>query len=127
MKSTMTGFVTNIERDTLKNRNFRKVLFTADHLQLVVMSLKPGEDIGEEVHDVDQFIRVEQGHGFVEMDGQKSRIQAESAFVIPAGTKHNVKNASEDEELKLYTLYSSPQHADDAVHKTKEEAEEAEK
>jgi mannose-6-phosphate isomerase-like protein (cupin superfamily) len=126
MKTTMTGFVTNIERDTVKNRNFRKVLFTADHLQLVVMSLKPGEDIGEEEHDVDQFIRVEQGQGFVEMAGQKSLIEAESAFVIPAGTKHNVKNTSEKEELKLYTLYSSPQHEDDAVHKTKAEAEEDE-
>lgn len=123
----MPGYVTNIERETVKNRNFRKVLFTGKHHQLVVMSLKPGEDIGEEVHDVDQFIRVEQGRGVVEMDKKKSRIRAESALVIPAGTKHNVINSSRDEDLKIYTVYSSPQHEDGAIHKTKEEAEEEEK
>ena len=122
----MNGYVTNIERETLKNRNFRKVLFTGEHEQLVVMSLKPKEDIGEETHDVDQFIRVEQGRGVVMMDGQKAKIKAESAFIIPAGTKHNVINKSKDEELKLYSIYSSPQHEDGAVHKTKEEAEEEE-
>lgn len=121
----MQGFVTNIERETLRNRNFRKVLFTGKHEQLVVMSLKPGEDIGEEVHKVDQFIRVEQGSGLVEMNGRKSRIHADSAFVIPAGTKHNVINKS-DEELKLYTVYSEPQHEDGVVHRTKDEAEEDE-
>ena len=120
----MKGYVTNIERETVKNRNFRKVLFTAKHHQLVVMSLKPGEDIGKEVHRVDQFIRIEQGRGVLEMAGRKSRVHAESAFVIPAGTKHNVTNTSDDEELKLYTVYSSPQHKDGAVHKTKAEAEE---
>jgi mannose-6-phosphate isomerase-like protein (cupin superfamily) len=123
----MHGYVTNIERETVKNRNFRKVLFTAKNHQLVVMSLKPGEDIGDEVHDVDQFIRVEEGRGVVQMDGEKSRIQSDSAFVIPAGTRHNVTNTSDDEDLKIYTLYSSPQHEDGAIHKTKEEAEEEEK
>jgi mannose-6-phosphate isomerase-like protein (cupin superfamily) len=122
----MKGFVTNIERDTVKNRNFRKVLFTGKHHQLVVMSLQPGEDIGSEVHDVDQFFRVEQGRGVVEMDGKKTRIQENSAFVIPAGTRHNVKNTSGDDDLKVYTVYSEPQHEDGAVHKTKAEAEEAE-
>ena len=119
----MNGYLTNIERETLKNRNFRKVLFTGKHEQLVVMSLRPGEDIGEERHDVDQFIRIEQGHGVVEMNGRRSRVREDSAFVIPAKTKHNVINKSRDEELKLYTVYSSPQHADGAVHLTKDEAE----
>jgi mannose-6-phosphate isomerase-like protein (cupin superfamily) len=122
----MQGYVTNIERETVKNRNFRKVLFTAKHHQLVVMSLKPGEDIGEEVHDVDQFIRVEQGRGVVEMDKKKSRIRTDSAFVIPAGTRHNVINKSSDEDLKIYTVYSSPQHEEGAIHKTKGEAEKEE-
>ena len=122
----MRGYVTNIERETVKNRNFRKVLFTAKHHQLVVMSLKPGEDIGEETHRVDQFIRVEQGQGVVVMGRKKSRIQADSAFVIPAGTKHNVINKSKNKDLKIYTVYSSPQHEDRAIHKTKEEAEEEE-
>lgn len=122
----MRGYVTNIERETVKNRNFRKVLFTAKHHQLVVMSLKPGEDIGEETHRVDQFIRVEQGQGVVVMGKKKSRIQADSAFVIPAGTKHNVLNKSKNEDLKIYTVYSSPQHEDRAIHRTKEEAEEEE-
>ena len=119
----MKGFVTNIERETLKNRNFRKVLFTGEHHQVVVMSLKPGEAIGEEVHDVDQFFRVEKGRGAVQMGKEKSRIQAESAFVVPAGTKHNVINTSKEEELKIYTVYSSPQHEDGVIHKTKAEAE----
>lgn len=122
----MKGYVTNIERETLKNRNFRKVLFTAKHHQLVVMTLQPGEDIGEEVHDVDQFFRIEQGRGVVEMDGTRTRVRAESAFVVPAGTRHNVVNKSKEEDLKLYTVYSSPQHEDGAIHKTKEEAEEEE-
>lgn len=122
----MRGYVTNIERETVKNRNFRKVLFTAKHHQLVVMSLKPGEDIGEETHRVDQFIRVEQGQGVVVMGKKRSRIQADSAFVIPAGTKHNVLNKSKNEDLKIYTVYSSPQHEDRAIHRTKEEAEEEE-
>ncbi|HEY0591445.1 MAG TPA: cupin domain-containing protein [Thermoanaerobaculia bacterium] len=123
----MKGFVTNIERATVENRNFRKVLFTGKHHQLVVMSLEPGEDIGEEVHEVDQFFRVEEGRGVVQMGKEKSRIRAESAFVVPAGTKHNVINTSKDEDLKIYTVYSSPQHEDGVIHKTKADAEEDEK
>lgn len=122
----MDGYVTNIERETLGNRHFRKVLFTGKHHQLVVMSLAPGGDIGEEVHDVDQFFRIEQGQGVVVMDGRKSPVQPESAFVVPAGTRHNVINTSKEEDLKLYTVYSSPQHEDGAVHETKKEAEEKE-
>jgi mannose-6-phosphate isomerase-like protein (cupin superfamily) len=119
----MNGFVTNIERETLRNRNFRKVLFTGKHEQLVVMSLEPGEDIGLEKHDVDQFIRIEQGRGIIEMNGRRSRVREDSAFIIPAKTKHNVINSSRDEELKLYTVYSEPQHRDGVIHRTKEEAE----
>lgn len=121
----MKGFVTNIERETLKNRNFLKVLFTGKHHQLTVMSLKPGEDIGEETHpDLDQFTRIEQGRGIVQMGKERKRIQADSAFVIPAGVKHNVLNTSKDEDLKLYTVYSKPDHEDGEVRRTKEEAEE---
>ncbi|MFZ2490860.1 MAG: cupin domain-containing protein [Thermoanaerobaculia bacterium] len=120
----MKGFVTNIERETLKNRNFVKVLFTAKHHQLTVMSLKPGEDIGEETHpDLDQFTRIEQGRGIVQMGKERKRIQADSAFIIPAGVKHNVINTSKEEDLKLYTVYSSPDHEDGEVRRTKEDAE----
>jgi mannose-6-phosphate isomerase-like protein (cupin superfamily) len=120
----MKGYVTNIERETLKNRNYEKVLFTGKHHQLIVMSLKPGEDIGEETHDhLDQFTRIEQGRGIVQIGRDKKRIQADSAFIIPAGVKHNVINTSKDEDLKLYTVYSSPEHEDGEVLRTKAEAE----
>ena len=119
----MNGYVTNIDRETIKNPNFRKVLFTGPHHQLVVMSLNPGEDIGAEVHHVDQFIRIEKGHGVVTMGRKRSRIKADSAFVIPAGTRHNVKNTGTD-KLKLYTVYSSPQHRDGAVQRKKTDPEE---
>ena len=122
----MKGYVANIDQETVRNRNFRKVLFTAKHHQLVVMSLKPGEDIGMEKHDVDQFIRVEKGRGVVEMNGTTSRIQEDSAVIVPAGTRHNVRNTSREGELKIYTVYSSPQHENGAVHTTKAEAEEEE-
>lgn len=122
----MKGYVANIDQETVKNGNFRKVLFTSKHHQLVVMSLKPGEDIGMEKHDVDQFIRVEKGHGLVEMDGTTSPIQEDSAVIVPAGARHNVRNTSGESDLKIYTVYSSPQHEDGAVHKTKAEAEEEE-
>ena len=122
----MAGYFGSIEKDTEENDFFRKVLFTGKHEQLVVMSLKPGEDIGEETHRVDQFIRVEQEQGVVVMGRKKSRIQADSAFVIPARTKHNVINKSKNKDLKIYTVYSSPQHEDRAIHKTKEQAEEEE-
>jgi mannose-6-phosphate isomerase-like protein (cupin superfamily) len=123
----MNGYVTNIERETTRNRNFEKVLFTSKHHQLIVMSLKPGEDIGEETHkDLDQFTRIEQGRGVVQIGNERKRIQARSAFIIPAGVKHNVINTSKDEDLKLYTVYSSPEHEDGETHRTKEEAEAAE-
>lgn len=124
----MKGYVDNIEDQTLDNDNFRKVLFTGKHLQLVVMSLKPGEDIGEEVHpDVDQFFRIDAGEGKVVIDGVESKISDGFAVVVPAGAKHNVINTSETEVLKLYTIYAPPNHPDGTVHKTHEEAMEYEK
>lgn len=119
----MKGYVTNIEKDTLKNKDFRRVLYTAKNTQLVLMSLRPKEDIGEETHTLDQFIRVEAGHGLAILDGVKHRISDGSAFVIPAGTKHNVVNDSETEEMKLYTLYSPPEHRDGTIRHTKADAE----
>ncbi len=121
------GYVDDIEEKTLKNNNFRKVLFTGKHMQLVVMSLKPGEDIGEEVHDtVDQFFRIEQGEAKVIIDGKEDTIKEDMVAIVPAGALHNVINTS-DVDLKLYTIYSPPNHPDGTVHKDKEEAEEYEK
>ena len=122
----MKGFVTNIEEDTLENQDFRRVLYTAKNTQLVLMSLSANEEIGEETHDLDQFIRVEAGQGLAVLDGVAHRLADGSAVVIPAGTKHNVINISDTEELKLYTLYSPPEHRDGTVHKTKSEANEHE-
>ena len=123
----MKGFVTNIEQDSLNNANFRQVLFTAPHSQLVVMSLKAGEDIGMEVHEKeDQFIRVEQGSGKAVLNGEESELQNGSAVVIPAGTEHNIINA-EDREMKLYTIYSPAHHPDGTIHPTKADAQAAEK
>jgi mannose-6-phosphate isomerase-like protein (cupin superfamily) len=124
----MTGFAGNIEDLTLKNKYFRQVLFTGKHAQLVVMCLQPGEEIGNEVHDhVDQFFRLEQGQAkFVFGNGEEHVVGASDAVVVPAGTYHNVINIS-DTELKLYTVYSPPNHPDGTVHKNKAEAEEAEK
>ncbi len=123
----MKGYIANIEEETLKNEYFRKVLYTAPNSQLVVMNLKPKEEIGMEVHSLDQFIRVESGEGKVVLDGEESEIKDDYAVVIPSGTKHNVINTSEDKELKLYTIYSPPEHAPETIHKTKEEADEAER
>jgi len=119
------GYVSNIEKDTLENSNFRKVLYTSKHSQLVVMTLKPGEDIGEEVHDLDQFIRIEQGSGKAVLDGVEHNIEDDWAVVIPEGTKHNIINTGEG-EMKLYTIYSPPEHQDGVVRATKQEAEEQE-
>jgi len=116
------GFVTNIEKETLVNENFRKVLFTAVHSQLVVMHLQPGEDIGEETHTLDQFIRVEKGVGKTIMNDEETTIEDGSAIVIPAGTKHNVVNTSQTEPMKVYTIYSPPEHKDGTVHVTKADA-----
>lgn len=120
----MKGYTTNIEKETLKNTDFRRVLYTGKHSQLVLMSLKPGEEIGEEVHTtVDQFFRFEQGEGVVIIDGTKNRVQNGSAVVVPAGAKHNVVNTSKTAELKLYTIYSPPEHQDKVVRHTKADAE----
>jgi len=119
----MKGFVQNIEKATLENDNFRKVIYTAKHSQIVLMSLLPGEEIGEEVHDtLDQFFRFEKGQGKAVINGVESDIGDGSAVIIPAGTKHNIINTSETEALKLYTIYSPAHHQDGVVRKTKEEA-----
>ena len=119
----MVGFVTNIEGETLANDNFRKVVFTAPHSQLVLMMLLPGEEIGTETHtDNDQFFRIEKGEGKVVIAGQESQISDGFAVIVPAGTEHNVINTG-PEPLKLYTIYSPAHHRDGAVHKTKAEAE----
>ncbi len=119
----MTGFVDNIEEKTLANNYFREVLFTGKYSQLVVMSLLPNEEIGMEVHStVDQFFRIEKGQGKVIMNGEEYEIKDGSAIVVPAGTEHNVINISSTEPLKLYTVYSPPNHPDGKIHKTKAEA-----
>lgn len=120
----MTGYILNIEEKTLQNENFREVLYTAQHSQLVLMSLLPNEEIGMEVHEiVDQFIRVESGTGKAILNGEEHELSDGSAIVVPAGTKHNVINTSTDKKMKLYTVYSPAHHKDGTIHKTKEEAE----
>lgn len=119
----MKGYVVNIEKASLENSYFRKVLYTAKHCQLVVMSLKPGEEIGEEIHQLDQFIRCESGQGKAILDGVTHRISDGYSVVVPAGVKHNIINSSTNEPLKLYTLYSPPNHLDGIIHKTKADAE----
>lgn len=119
----MTGYVVNIEQKTEENENFREVLFTGPKSQLVVMSLLPNEDIGTEVHkNTDQFIRIEEGEGKAILNGEEHMIKENSAIVIPAGTEHNIINTSSGEKLKLYTVYSPPNHKDKTIHKTKAEA-----
>jgi len=115
----MNGYVVDIEKETMRNDNFRKVLNTAQHSQLVVMSLLPGEDIGSEVHDLDQFIRFESGHGKVILNGEEHDVEDDWAVVIPAGVEHNVINTSENEKMKLYSIYSPAEHPDGTVHPTK--------
>ena len=124
----MNGYVGAIEELALQNTCFRQVLFTSEHTQLVVMSLQPGEEIGDEVHpDVDQFFRVERGEARFVFDEKEERlVRGGDAVVVPAGTRHNVINASKEEPLKLCTLYSPPNHPDATVHKTRLEAEAAE-
>jgi mannose-6-phosphate isomerase-like protein (cupin superfamily) len=119
----MKGFVGDIEKASLENEYFRKVLYTDARVQLVVMSLKPLEDIGEEVHALDQFIRVEQGDGKAVLDGVESAIKDGSAVIIPAGTRHNIINTSSAQPMKLYTLYAPPNHKDGTIHVTKADAE----
>ena len=122
----MKGFVEDIEELTQDNKSFRRVLYTGKHLQLVLMALQPGEEIGEEVHeDHDQFFQVEKGRGEVWIDGQRTKIKSDDAIVVPAGAKHNVINTGE-KSLKLYTPYGPPDHKDGVVHKTKADAETSE-
>ncbi len=119
----MKGYVNNIEKLSIENDNFRKVLYTDKNSQLVLMSLLPGEDIGAEVHEtVDQFLRVDQGSGQAVLDGVTYEISDGSAILVPAGTKHNIINTGSD-KMKLYTLYMPPHHRDGVVHATKAIAE----
>jgi len=120
----MNGFNINIEKETLENDNFRKVLYTSNHSQLVLMSLAPNEEIGMEIHpENDQFFRFEKGQGKVLIDGNEYKVEDGSAIVVPAGAEHNIVNISETEPLKLYTIYSPAHHKDGIVRTTKAEAE----
>ncbi len=121
------GYTDNIEDRTLENSNFRKVLFTGKYMQLVVMSLKPGEDIGEEVHDtVDQFFRIEEGEAKVVMNGEETILTDDMVAIVPAGTLHNVINTSDTNDLKLYTIYAPANHPEGTIHATKADAMAAE-
>lgn len=117
----MNGYIANIEQLSEQNNDFRRVLYTAKNSQLVIMSIAVGDDIGEEIHQLDQFLRFESGKGLVVLDGVETEVQDGFSVVIPAGTKHNVINTG-TEALKLYTIYSPPEHKDGEVHKTKAEA-----
>lgn len=115
----MKGFVANIEKLTEENLDFRHVLYTGKHLQLVLMTIQPGEEIGEEVHeDRDQFFRIEKGEGEISIDGNRSKIKSNDALIVPAGAQHNVVNTG-DKPLQLYTIYAPPEHSDGTVHVTK--------
>ena len=117
------GYVGRIEKETTKNDNFRRVVYTGKYSQLVLMSLKPGEEIGEETHeDVDQFFRFEEGHGLVVIDGVEHEVKDGDAAIVPSGAKHNVINNAKKRDLKLYTIYSPPEHQDKVVRRTKKEA-----
>lgn len=119
----MKGYIANIEKLSLENENFRQVLYTTKNSQLVVMSLLPGEDIGEEIHQLDQFIRCESGKGKAILDGVEYEISDGFVIFVPSGAKHNIINNSLEKPMKLYTLYSPPNHRDGVIHKTKTEAE----
>jgi len=122
----MKGFIDDIEELTDGNAYFRRVLYTAKRMQLVLMALPPGEEIGEEVHaDRDQFFRVEEGRGEIWIDGARTRIKGGMAMIVPAGARHNVQNTG-DKPLKLYTIYAPPEHVDATVHASKADAEVAE-
>lgn len=120
----MSGYSIDIEKKTLENNNFREVLYTAPNLQLVVMTLKPGEEIGMETHEHgDQFFRVEAGEGEAILDGERHKLTDGSIVIIPQGVEHNIINTSADNDLKVYTIYAPPEHRDGVVHKTKAEAD----
>ena len=119
----MKGYCENIEERTVANEDFRRVLYTGKNLQLVLMTLQPGEEIGEEVHeDRDQFFRIEEGSGVVNIDGVENRVEDDFAVIVPAGARHNVRNTG-DQPLRLYTIYGPPEHKDKTVHTTKEQAD----
>ena len=122
-KNMQNTFIGNIEKLTLENENFRKVLFTSNHSQLVVMNIAVGDDIGSEVHELDQFIRIEKGEAKAVLDGVETDIKDDWAIVIPAGVEHNIINTG-DTPLKLYSVYSPPEHKDQTIHKNKEVAKE---
>ena len=118
----MKGYCDNIETRTIENEDFRRVLYTGRHLQLVLMTLAPGEEIGEEVHeDRDQFFRIEEGRGAIHIDGKANPVEDDFAVIVPAGARHNVVNTGQ-EPLRLYTLYGPPEHKDGVVHKDKAQA-----
>ncbi|MFL6634081.1 MAG: cupin domain-containing protein [Massilia sp.] len=124
----MSGYSINIEEKTLAGNNFREVLYTTQRSQLVIMTLQPGEEIGLEKHEGhDQFIRVEAGQGVAILDGERHQLEDGVAVVIPAGAEHNVINTSDNEPMRLYTLYTPPEHPDGIVHATKAEADDYEK
>lgn len=117
------GFCDNIDVRTVENEDFRRVLYTGRNLQLVLMTLQPGDEIGEEVHeDRDQFFRIEEGSGVVDIDGVENRVEDDFAVIVPAGARHNVRNTG-DEPLRLYTIYGPPEHKDGIVQSTKEDAD----
>jgi len=119
----MKGYNENIETLTIDNSDFRRVLYTGKHLQLVLMTLQPGEEIGSEVHDgIDQFFRFEEGEGVVDIDGVENRVEDGTGVIVPSGARHNVRNTG-SAPLKLYTIYGPPEHQDQVVQATKEEAE----
>lgn len=119
----MKGYVLNLEKETLENKDYRRVLYTTKNSQLVLMSIKPGDEIGEEVHTLDQFIRFEQGTAKVILDDVEHALEDDWAVIIPAGTKHNVINTGEV-DLKLYSVYTPPEHKDGTVHHTKADDQE---
>jgi mannose-6-phosphate isomerase-like protein (cupin superfamily) len=120
----MEGYKINIEKATTENANFRKVLYTSSHLQLVLMSLQPGEQIGSEVHhNVDQFFRIEEGNGIFMIDAKEYTIQQGDVVIVPAGARHNIINVDDASALKMYTIYGPPNHKDGTVHLTRAKAE----
>jgi mannose-6-phosphate isomerase-like protein (cupin superfamily) len=122
-EDAVKGYCDNIEKATVENEDFRSVLYTGKHMQLVLMTLQPGDEIGEEVHEsIDQFFRIEEGEGVISIDGAENRVEDDFAVIVPAGSRHNVINRS-DKPLRLYTLYGPPEHKDQVVQSTKVEAD----
>jgi len=119
----MKGYIANIEKETLENTDYRRVLYTSKHNQLVVMNIQPKDEIGSEVHELDQFIRIESGSAKAVLDGVETEMKDDYAVIIPAGTEHNIINTGEV-ELKLYSIYSPPEHKNGTIHKTKADEKE---